>query len=154
MPAIIVPTAIEGLLEIQPRVFADARGYFLETWSERDLPLRFVQDNESCSRRGVLRGLHFQRLYPQGKLVRAVSGEVFDVAVDLRPGSPPGKMARVTLSGATQPALYPPASPTVSWCCQTRQCSPTSVPISTTPKTKGGSPGTTPTSASPGPTQA
>ncbi|NLV30746.1 MAG: dTDP-4-dehydrorhamnose 3,5-epimerase [Acidobacteria bacterium] len=109
MPATIVPTAIEGLVEIQPHVFADARGYFLETWSERDLPIRFVQDNESRSHRGVLRGLHFQRTHPQGKLVRAVAGEVFDVAVDLRPGSPTrGNWHGVTLSGERHNQFYIP----------------------------------------------
>ncbi|MDR1786133.1 MAG: dTDP-4-dehydrorhamnose 3,5-epimerase [Spirochaetaceae bacterium] len=84
---------IPGLMEITPKVFGDNRGYFFESYSERDfaaagLGAPFVQDNQSFSRKGVLRGLHFQKKYPQGKLVRVISGEVFDVAVDIRPSSP------------------------------------------------------------------
>lgn len=83
---------IEGLSVITPAVHGDSRGYFMETYSERDMreqgfDLLFVQDNQSMSTKGVLRGLHFQINYPQTKLVRVISGEVFDVAVDLRPGS-------------------------------------------------------------------
>jgi dTDP-4-dehydrorhamnose 3,5-epimerase len=75
-----------------PRVFGDARGYFFESWNERELKglgldLRFVQDNQSGSHKGVLRGLHFQKRHPQGKLIQVISGKVFDVAVDLRKGS-------------------------------------------------------------------
>ena len=82
----------EGLYEIQPKVFGDARGYFFEVYSEKDffeagLKMKFVQDNQSASKKGVLRGLHFQKEFPQDKLVRVVRGEVFDVAVDLREGS-------------------------------------------------------------------
>ncbi len=85
-------TAIEGVYVIEPKVFGDERGYFMETYSAADfeeagLRYDFVQDNQSSSRRGVLRGLHFQKEYPQAKLVRVLSGEVFDVAVDLREGS-------------------------------------------------------------------
>ena len=83
---------IEGLYVIEPTVFRDDRGYFMESYNERDLAeagigVRFVQDNQSASRRGVLRGLHFQIRYPQDKLVRVIRGSVFDVAVDLREGS-------------------------------------------------------------------
>ena len=83
---------IEGLKVITPTVFGDERGYFLETYNYNDykaagIDMEFVQDNQSSSRKGVLRGLHFQINYPQDKLVRVVSGEVFDVAVDLREGS-------------------------------------------------------------------
>lgn len=83
---------IEGLCVITPRVHGDSRGYFMETYSQRDmmeagLEITFVQDNQSMSRKGVLRGLHFQILFPQTKLVRVIKGEVFDVAVDLRNGS-------------------------------------------------------------------
>ena len=83
---------IEGLCVIQPAVHGDNRGYFMETYSQRDmaeagLDIPFVQDNQSMSVKGVLRGLHFQINYPQTKLVRAIKGKVFDVAVDLRPGS-------------------------------------------------------------------
>ena len=83
---------IEGLKVITPTVFGDSRGYFMETYNYNDykeagISEVFVQDNQSASRRGVLRGLHFQKEHPQGKLVRAIRGEVFDVAVDLREGS-------------------------------------------------------------------
>lgn len=84
---------IEGLYVIEPTVHGDSRGYFIETYNQRDfveagLTMRFVQDNQSLSTKGVLRGLHYQKQYPQGKLVRVVRGSVFDVAVDLRAGSP------------------------------------------------------------------
>ena len=83
---------IEGLKVIEPAVFGDARGYFMETYNYNDfkeagIDCQFVQDNQSASKKGVLRGLHFQINHPQDKLVRVVSGEVFDVAVDLREGS-------------------------------------------------------------------
>ena len=83
---------IEGLYVIEPAVHGDERGYFMETYNQRDmeeagLTMNFVQDNQSLSTKGVLRGLHFQKQYPQGKLVRAVRGRVFDVAVDMRSGS-------------------------------------------------------------------
>ncbi|KAA8999854.1 dTDP-4-dehydrorhamnose 3,5-epimerase [Affinibrenneria salicis] len=87
-------TRIEGVKIIQPKIFGDERGFFLETFEKRryqemlDIDLEFVQDNHSRSSKGVLRGLHFQRSNPQGKLVRVVRGEVFDVAVDIRPESP------------------------------------------------------------------
>ncbi|WP_114193588.1 dTDP-4-dehydrorhamnose 3,5-epimerase [Edaphovirga cremea] len=90
----ITDTKIEGAKIIQPKVFGDARGFFLETFEKKryqemlDIDLDFVQDNHSRSSRGVLRGLHFQKINPQGKLVRVVRGEVFDVAVDIRPDSP------------------------------------------------------------------
>ena len=83
---------IEGLCVIEPTVHGDSRGYFMETYNENDmkdqgLNIRFVQDNQSCSLKGVLRGLHFQKQFPQTKLVRAIRGTVFDVAVDLRKDS-------------------------------------------------------------------
>ena len=91
----VVKTAIPDLLILQPRVFGDERGYFMESWSQRDFDkavgrhIEFVQDNESKSRYGVLRGLHFQKgASAQSKLVRVVSGRVLDVAVDIRRGSP------------------------------------------------------------------
>jgi dTDP-4-dehydrorhamnose 3,5-epimerase len=114
MPFTFTPCAIQGLCEIQPKVFGDRRGYFFESWSQRDyaaagIALPFVQDNQSSSVKGVLRGLHFQRTRPQGKLVRAVSGEVFDAAVDLRPGSPSyGRWHGVVLSGEKQNQFYIP----------------------------------------------
>ena len=83
---------IKGLCVITPAVHGDSRGYFMETYSQRDMEeagfnIIFVQDNQSCSTKGVLRGLHFQKQYPQTKLVRVIKGRVFDVAVDLRSGS-------------------------------------------------------------------
>ena len=88
----VTPCPIEGLYVIEPTVHGDSRGYFMETYSQRDmeqagLTMQFVQDNQSMSVKGVLRGLHFQKQHPQGKLVRVIRGRVFDVAVDLRAGS-------------------------------------------------------------------
>lgn len=85
-------TKIKDLYIIEPKVFGDHRGYFMETYSEEDfyengLTMKFVQDNESFSKKGVLRGLHFQKKHPQGKLVRVIKGKIFDVAVDLREDS-------------------------------------------------------------------
>lgn len=103
---------IDGLYVIEPAVHGDARGYFSETYNRNDmheagLDMVFVQDNESMSTKGVLRGLHFQKAYPQGKLVRVVQGEVFDVAVDLRVHSKTyGKWFGVTLSGDNHRQFY------------------------------------------------
>lgn len=103
---------IEGLYVIEPTVHGDARGYFMETYNfndmkENGLNMIFVQDNQSCSTKGVLRGLHFQKEYPQGKLVRVIKGEVFDVAVDLRKGSETyGKWFGVTLSDENKKQFY------------------------------------------------
>ena len=88
-----IKTSIEGVYVIEPTVFGDERGYFMETYhaeefKEAGLDFNFVQDNQSKSKKGVLRGLHFQYTKPQGKLVRVIKGEVFDVAVDLRKNSP------------------------------------------------------------------
>ena len=97
-------TEIEGVYVIEPKVFGDNRGYFMETYNEQEfknngLDYNFVQDNQSKSKKGVLRGLHFQKTYPQAKLVRVLEGEVFDVAVDLRKGSKTyGKWVGVILS--------------------------------------------------------
>jgi len=105
---------IKGLYEIQPKIFGDARGYFLETYSERDffaagLTMKFVQDNQSKSTKGVLRGLHFQTQHPQGKLVRALAGRVYDVAVDLRRDSSTfGKYYGVILDAEKQNMFYIP----------------------------------------------
>lgn len=90
----VIKTEIEGVVIIEPRIFKDSRGYFFESYSKRELdekvrPVDFVQDNESCSSYGVMRGLHFQRPpFAQSKLVRCVKGRVLDVAVDIRKGSP------------------------------------------------------------------
>ena len=110
----ITPTAIPDVLLIEPQVFGDARGFFMETWHERrfaeaGLDLHFVQDNHSRSVRGTLRGLHYQLRQPQGKLVRVVAGEVFDVAVDLRRGSPTfGRWAGEVLSAQDHRMLWVP----------------------------------------------
>ncbi len=107
-------TSIEGIYVIQPRVFGDNRGYFMETYNEKQfldggLDLRFVQDNESKSSKGVLRGLHFQTKHSQGKLVKVTKGEVFDVAVDLRHGSPTyGKWEGLILSEDNKKQFYIP----------------------------------------------
>lgn len=99
-----IETSIEGVYIIEPKVYGDDRGYFMETYKESDfiqagLNYKFIQDNQSKSKKGVLRGLHFQKTYPQAKLVRVLEGEVFDVAVDLRKGSPTyGKYVGVVLS--------------------------------------------------------
>ena len=112
-----VETPIEGLFVIEPTVFGDARGFFMETYAKRDFdamagsPVDFVQDNHSKSRRGVLRGLHFQTRHAQGKLIRVVAGAVYDVAVDLRAGSPTyGRWHGVELSAENKRQFYVPAA--------------------------------------------
>ena len=108
------PTDIKDVFIVEPKVFGDDRGYFCETYSEKDfkeagLDYTFVQDNQSSSKRGVLRGLHFQKSHPQAKLVRVLRGEVFDVAVDLRDGSDTyGKWVGVLLSGENKKQLMIP----------------------------------------------
>lgn len=108
----VTKTEIEGLYIIEPAVHGDNRGYFMETYNQRDmeeagLNMVFVQDNQSMSVKGVLRGLHFQKQYPQGKLVRVIRGEVFDVAVDLREGSPTfGKWHGILLSAENKKQFY------------------------------------------------
>lgn len=105
---------IEGLCVITPVVHSDLRGYFMETYNQKDMEenglfLNFVQDNQSCSTKGVLRGLHFQKQYPQGKLVRVIKGSVFDVAVDLRPGSQTyGKWFGIELTEENKKQFYIP----------------------------------------------
>jgi dTDP-4-dehydrorhamnose 3,5-epimerase len=107
-------TSIEGVYVIEPMVFGDERGYFMETYhaeefKEAGLDLNFVQDNQSKSKKGVLRGLHFQYTKPQGKLVRALRGTVFDVAVDLRSDSPTyGKWEGIILSEDNKKQFYVP----------------------------------------------
>ena len=99
-----IETPIEGVYEIEVKKYGDNRGYFMETYKKKDfdeagLVYDFIQDNQSKSKKGVLRGLHFQKKYPQAKLVRCIEGEVFDVAVDLRKGSPTyGKWHCIILS--------------------------------------------------------
>jgi len=109
-----LPTELPGVIVIEPDVHADARGFFLESYharkyAEGGIAGPFVQDNHSFSRRGTLRGLHVQSRRPQGKLVRAVAGEMFDVAVDVRRGSPTfGRWVGVVLSGENFRQLYLP----------------------------------------------
>ena len=111
----IVKTDIEGVVIVEPRVFGDGRGYFFESYSERDFTeaaagVRFVQDNESCSSKGVLRGLHFQKEHTQGKLVRVTDGVVYDVAVDVRPRSETfGKWVGVELDSEKKQMFWIPA---------------------------------------------
>ena len=109
------PTQIPDVVVLEPKVFGDARGFFFESFNRRELEealgrtLEFVQDNHSLSARGVLRGLHFQLPNPQGKLVRVVRGEVYDVAVDLRRGSPTfGRWVGETLSAENKRQLWLP----------------------------------------------
>jgi len=110
----VTPTAIPDVLVVEPRVFRDARGHFFESWNRRafaaaGLDVDFVQDNHSRSTRGVLRGLHYQIHHAQGKLVRVIAGEVYDVAVDLRRGSPTfGRHVAVTLSADDERMLWVP----------------------------------------------
>jgi len=110
----VTPTAIPAVLLIEPRVFGDERGFFFESWNRRalaeaGLDVDFVQDNHSRSARNVLRGLHYQIARPQGKLVRVTEGEVYDVAVDLRAGSPSfGRHVALTLSAANRKMLWIP----------------------------------------------
>lgn len=105
---------IEGLKIITPTVYGDERGYFLETYNYNDykeagIDTKFVQDNQSCSKKGVLRGLHFQTEHMQAKLVRVIKGEVFDVAVDIRPNSPTfGKWHSVILSEENKKQYFVP----------------------------------------------
>ena len=115
MPYTVTPTAIADVLILEPKVFGDARGFFYESFNARDfaqatgLDVHFVQDNHSKSAQGVLRGLHYQIQHPQGKLVRVVQGEVFDVAVDLRQSSPTfGQWVGVHLSAENHRQLWVP----------------------------------------------
>lgn len=111
----VLRTAIDGVLILEPRVFEDARGHFFESFNQRAFeaavggPVAFVQDNQSFSRKNVLRGLHYQVDRPQGKLVRVVHGAAFDVAVDIRPGSPTcGRWVGLELSAANRRQLWVP----------------------------------------------
>jgi dTDP-4-dehydrorhamnose 3,5-epimerase len=115
MPYNVTPTAIPDVLLLEPKVFSDDRGYFFESYNARDfrdatgLTVEFVQDNHSMSVKGVLRGLHYQIQHPQGKLLRAVHGSVFDVAVDLRKSSPTfGRWAGALLSADNRRQMWIP----------------------------------------------
>ena len=115
MPYTVTPTALPEVRLLEPKVFGDARGFFFESFNQRDfaevtgLDVQFVQDNHSRSVKGVLRGLHYQIQHPQGKLVRVTQGEVFDVVVDLRRSSPNfGKWEGVVLSADNHRQLWVP----------------------------------------------
>lgn len=115
MPYTATPTALQGVLILEPKVFGDDRGFFFESFNQRDfqqvtgLDVKFVQDNHSRSVRGVLRGLHYQIQHPQGKLVRVTQGQVYDVAVDLRKASPTfGHHVGVELSADNKRQLWIP----------------------------------------------
>ncbi len=123
----VSPTELPEVLLIEPDVFRDARGFFMETfhaekYRQHGLPLDFVQDNHSRSARGVLRGLHYQLEQPQGKLVRAATGEIFDVAVDIRTGSPRfGQWAGAILSEENCHQLYIPPGFAHGFCVLSEQ---------------------------------
>jgi len=123
----VIQSDLPGVLIIEPKVFGDARGFFMETWSrqryaEAGIAIDFVQDNISLSQRGVLRGLHFQNPNSQGKLVYVLQGEVFDVAVDVRAGSPNfGRWAGVTLSADNKRQLYVPPGFAHGFCVTSEQ---------------------------------
>ncbi len=110
----VTTTKIQGVVIIEPKVFGDHRGFFMESYSQREfaahgLHMKFVQDNHSKSSKGVLRGLHYQYEHPQGKLLRVITGRVYDVAVDIRPDSPTyGEYVGVELSGENHKMLYIP----------------------------------------------
>jgi dTDP-4-dehydrorhamnose 3,5-epimerase len=115
MPYTVTPTPLEGVLVLEPKVFGDARGFFYESFNTRDfaqatgVDVQFVQDNHSKSAKGVLRGMHYQTQHAQGKLVRVVQGAVFDVAVDIRHGSPTfGKWFGLELSAQNNKQLWIP----------------------------------------------
>jgi dTDP-4-dehydrorhamnose 3,5-epimerase len=115
MPYTVTPSALPEVLILEPKVFGDARGFFFESFNQRDfqqatgLDVNFVQDNHSKSSRGVLRGLHYQIQHPQGKLVRVTQGSVFDVVVDLRRSSPNfGKWVGLELSADNKRQLWVP----------------------------------------------
>ena len=128
----VTKAPIDGLYVIEPTVHGDRRSYFMETYNQNDmheagLDMVFVQDNQSMSTKGVLRGLHFQKQYPQGKLVRVIQGTVFDVAVDLRSGSRTyGQWFGVELSEETiNSFIFRKALHMDFWCCQMLQSSAT-----------------------------
>ena len=140
----VTPCDIEGLYVIEPTVFKDERGYFVETYNQNDfreagLDMVFVQDNQSMSVKGVLRGLHYQKEFPQGKLVRAVRGEVFDVAVDLRTGSRTyGKWFGVELTEENKKQFYIPEGFAHGFLVLMRRSLHTNVPTSTIRAMKAG----------------
>ena len=154
-------TEIPGVVIIEPQVFGDERGYFMETYQKDQfaaagIDREFVQDNQSRSSRGVLRGLHFQKEHTQGKLVRVTKGEVFDVAVDCRPHSATfGKWVGVTLSEQNKKMFYIPEGFAHGFLVLAMmQSSATSAPTSMTPPARAASPTMTPPSMCSGRTAA
>ncbi len=123
----IVQTPLDGVLIVEPKIFEDHRGFFTETWHreryrQAGIDSAFVQDNMSFSARGVLRGLHYQIQHPQAKLVQVITGEIFDVAVDLRPGSPTfAKWTGVRLSGENHRQFYIPEGFAHGFCVLSEQ---------------------------------
>ena len=123
----VISTTLPGVILIEPKVFGDARGFFLETfhaerYAQAGIPDPFVQDNHSHSAKGVLRGLHFQKQYPQGKLVYVTSGMVFDVAVDIRPHSPTrGKWFGIILTAEKHQQFYIPPGFAHGFCVLSEQ---------------------------------
>lgn len=123
----VISTTLPGVILIEPKVFGDARGFFLETfhaerYAQAGIPDPFVQDNHSHSAKGVLRGLHFQKQYPQGKLVYVTSGMVFDVAVDIRPHSPTrGQWFGITLTAEKHQQFYIPPGFAHGFCVLSEQ---------------------------------
>ena len=123
----VIPTPLPGVMVIEPKVFGDTRGFFLETfhverYAQAGIPGPFVQDNHSHSTKGVLRGLHFQKQYPQGKLVYVTSGMVFDVAVDIRSDSPTfGKWFGITLTAEQHQQFYLPPGFAHGFCVLSEQ---------------------------------
>src|SRR5580704_19609826 len=122
-----IPTSLPGMVILEPRVFGDERGFFLESYNEQTMAdvgirERFVQDNHSCSRRNVVRGLHYQIGKPQGKLVRVAEGEILDVAVDLRRSSATfGQWEAVRLSGENNRMLWIPAGFAHGFCVKSEK---------------------------------
>lgn len=118
----VVRAPLEGVLLIKPKIWGDARGFFVETWQQdryaaAGIPAAFVQDNHSRSRKHILRGLHFQKKFPQGKLVSVSLGEVFDVVVDIRPDSPTrGQWYGATLTSENQHQLWIPPGMAHGFC--------------------------------------
>ena len=130
----VLPTALPGVVIVEPRVFEDQRGFLFESYhaaryAAAGLPERFVQDNHSRSLPGTLRGLHYQLRQPQGKLIRVVAGSVFDVAVDIRRGSPTfGRWVGVELSAANKRQLYIPPGFAHGYCVPTAATEVASAP--------------------------
>jgi len=118
----VIPTRLPEVLLLEPRVFGDSRGFFFESWNEREfehagIRAHFVQDNHSRSDKGVLRGLHYQIRQPQGKLIRVIAGEIFDVAVDVRRNSPTfGKWEGVRLGAESHRMLWVPVGYAHGFC--------------------------------------